>query len=467
MKRFLTVLLCFITVFCTVSCKGKDSSANYGEEVPVYTSDKQFYIGMWIGVPDSVKSYTSEGAVVPGSARRLTDEEFDEQYKNIKEAGFTHAEGGYGEKSDAYNLRALAAAEKYGIKQYIHNDEINAYLMNTTLSEEEVEQNLRTISAKFTAYSSFAGLKVRDEPALGEIKNYSVAKQRFDKVFGKDKIFYMNLLPVVSSPSAIGSDYKAYIREFVNQIGTDYVSYDHYPLISNKNGNQVIENFLFNMKLVKQVAPEKDMWTFLQSMQYGSNNRALESSADATFQVYSFLAMGGVGIQWFCYWSPPPYDGSTRFGVACVDRDGSLSPAYDYVKTANLELKGLENIYFNFDWQGAMPLIGSKNDDGGENKNFNYLLDTAIKSHDRIKSAKVEQDTLIGVFKDKDNRDGFMVVNFTEPSAGISDKAEFVFNDCIRAIVVKNGVQTVVDCKNGKLTLNLPSGAGYFVIPLK
>lgn len=87
MKRFLTVLLCFITVFCAASCNGKDSSVTYGEEVPVYTSDKQFYIGMWIGVPDSVKSYTSEGTVVPGSTRRLTDEEFDEQYKFIKEAG--------------------------------------------------------------------------------------------------------------------------------------------------------------------------------------------------------------------------------------------------------------------------------------------------------------------------------------------------------------------------------------------
>ena len=104
MKRFLTVLLCFITVFCAASCNGNDSSVTYGEEVPVYTSDKQFYIGMWIGVPDSVKSYTSEGNVVPGSTRRLTDEEFDKQYKFIKEAGFTILMDDFGSGYSSLNM---------------------------------------------------------------------------------------------------------------------------------------------------------------------------------------------------------------------------------------------------------------------------------------------------------------------------------------------------------------------------
>lgn len=466
MKKIIAFLLCALFALSASAC-GESGSTSYGEEIPSYESVKSFYIGMWIGVPDAIKEYTSGGTVVPGSARRLTDEEFDTQYRYIKEAGFSHAEGGYAEKSEAYNLRALAAAQKYGIKQYVHSDELSALLTSTTLSDDEAVEQLKAAAAKYTAFDSFAGLKVRDEPALDEIKNYSTAKVRFDKAFGKDKIFYMNLLPVIAGSAALGNDYKAYIKEYVDKIGNDYVSYDHYPLISNKNGNVIIENFLYNMKLVKQVAPEKDMWTFLQSMQYGPSNRALESAADATFQVYSFLAMGGSGIQWFCYWSPPPFDGATNFGVACVDRDGTLAPSCEYIKTANLELRGLEKIYFNFDWKGVMPVIGEKNDDGGENKNFNYLSDMAISSHDRISSLKAEQDTLIGVFKDQENRDGFMVVNFTEPSAGLSDKTEFAFNDCTRAIVVKNGVESVVDCPNGKLTLNLPQGAGYFVIPLK
>lgn len=470
MKRLFAILLSFALVFSISACKPADNSSSkieYGEDVPEYESDKSFYIGMWIGVPDSVKEYDDNGGVVPGSIKRLTDEQFDNQYKLIKEAGFNYAEGGYAETSEAYNLRALKAAEKYGIKQYVQSNELNAILLNNNLSDEDAVNQLKIAAEKYTSFSSFAGLKIRDEPAKSEIKNYANAKARFDKAFGKDKIFYMNLLPVIADAASIGTDYKAYIKEYVDQIGTDYVSYDHYPLIKNTKGNTLLENFLFNMKLIKQVAPEKDMWTFLQCIQYGSSNRALESAADATFQTYSFLAYGGKGIQWFCYWSPPPFDGATRFGVGCIDRDGSVSPAYDYVKAANLELRGLEDIYFNFEWQGVMPVIGSKNDQGGENKNFNYILDTAITEHNRIKSFEAEQDTLTGVFKDGDGRDGFMIVNFTEPSAGINDKVELEFNDCTRAIVVKNGVKTVTDCAGGKLSIDLPAGAGYFVIPLR
>jgi hypothetical protein len=333
--------------------------------------------------------------------------------------------------------------------------------------DEVVEAKLREIGAKYMEYDSFGGLRIRDEPAINQIADYSLAKERFDKVFG-DRVFYMNLLPVIAGANVISNNYQDYIREYINEINTPYVSYDHYPLKQDARGNNfVLENFLFNMEQVIEVAGDKEVWTFLQSIGYGLSNRSLTSVADATFQAYSFLAYGGDGIQWFCYWSPPGFDGATTFQEGCIDRNGNTTPAYDYVKAANLEIRGLEDIYMNFDWQGVMPIIGTDNDEGGDNANFSYLQYKVSNKHDRIKSIKTQQDTLTGVFKDAEGRDGFMIVNFTEPSLNLKNKVDIQFNNATRAIVVKKGVQTVVDTVDGKLSFTMDAGEGYFVIPLK
>ena len=466
-KKIMPLLLASGMIFSTAACGDKSSESKYGEEVPVYTSDEVFYIGTWVGVPNTLKKYNEETGEVIDNGRALTDEEFDYHYKLLKDGGFTHVDPGYGESSLAYNQRALAAAEKYGLNQYVTDFEINSWLMDDIKDDAEVETKLTELSQRYMGYKSFAGLRIKDEPSIDQISSYSYAKKRFDKVFG-DKTFYMNLFPVIAGPQMVSADYKDYIKEYVKEIGTDYVSYDHYPLKSDARGNNyVLENFLWNMELVKEAAPGKKIWTFLQSMGYGNSNRELTSSADATFQAYSFLAFGGDGIQWFCYWSPPVFDGATMFKEACIDRQGNPTKNYDYIKTANLEIHGLEDIYFNFDWQGVMTTIGTDNDNGGENNSFSYLSTFLKSSHERIKSMKTQQDTLTGLFKDSEGRDGFMIVNYTEPSAGLQNKVDLQFENCTRAIVVKKGVQEVVDCENGALSFTMDAGEGYFVIPLK
>ena len=462
-KRVLSLLMATLMLGACAAC---DSTAKYKEQAPTYVSEKEFYISMWVGVPSMLKSYDDDGRVI-GSPTPLTEEDYDYHYKLISEAGFNYVEPGLGESGISYNLQLLKMAQKYNLNQYLNDNEIRTLLLDKTQNEVTVEARLRELALKYMVYDSFAGLKITDEPSFENIEPYAIGKQRFDKVFGKDKIYYINLFPIIAGPAAVTADYKGYIKEYVKQINTHYVSYDYYPLRTNaREENYILEHFLYNMELVKEAAPEKDMWTFLQSIEYGMN-RTLTSAADATFQAYSFLAYGGVGIQWFCYWSPPRFDGATLFGESCIGRDGKPTAIYDYVKTANLEIRSFEDIYLNFDWQGVIPKIGTDNDEGGENTCFNYLTYKVMDSHERIKSFKAQQDTLTGVFKDKEGRDGFMFVNYTEPSAGLKNKVELQFNDCTHAIVVKKGQQKEVKAKNGKISFTMDAGEGYFVIPLK
>ena len=225
--------------------------------------------------------------------------------------------------------------------------------------------------------------------------------------------------------------------------------------------------FLYAMDIVGRKAKEsgKEMWTYLQSIGYGAVNRIPTSVGDISVQAYSFMAYGGKMISWFCYWSPVRFDGLTYFTEAMIELDGTKTAVYDYVKTVNSEILSFDDIYLNFDWQGVMTRLGRENK-MGENDNFAYIENTVMKSHERISKIVCEQDTLIGVFKDGEERDGFMVVNFSDPGKELKDEVSMTFKDAKFAFVVQNGQTETIKLDQGVLTLDLDVGDGAFVIPL-
>lgn len=106
-----------------------------------------------------------------------------------------------------------------------------------------------------------------------------------------------------------------------------------------------------------------------------------------------------------------------------------------------------------------------EDDEEYENVSFGFYKElTALNCATKVTAT---QDTLIGQFKDDEGRDALMVTNFTMPTDDTDDKVTIDFKDCNRAIVYENGERKVYEVKNNKLTLDIPSGEGVFVIPLK
>ena len=107
-KRGLAILMATLMLSAGAACS---DTVKYAEEAPTYTSDKEFYIGMWIGVPSSLKEYDEQGRLV-SNGRVLTEEDYDYHYKLISEAGFNYVEPGISEYSQAYNMQILKAAHQ-------------------------------------------------------------------------------------------------------------------------------------------------------------------------------------------------------------------------------------------------------------------------------------------------------------------------------------------------------------------
>lgn len=472
MKKFLTTILAGLLLFSLAACGGSDAVE------PVYTSDEVLDIGMWVGVSDYYVIY-DEFDEPTGAKEYLSEEQFMAEYVKIAESGINIAFPGYEymhDGSNGYNMKCLKAAQAAGIRQIIAISSLKSNLMSAKtrleaglVTREALVEEVRNALKPYTE-SEYAdalyGVLIQDEPDGSKYDALGFAEEIFAEA-APDLMFYVNLFPVIATGAQLGGanpiSYETYISQYLEKIKTDYLSYDHYPLYKSGKTTSLEASFLQNMEIIRNKIDEegedRDMWTFLQSIQFGSKNRELESAADATFQMYSFLAYGGDGVQWFCYACPPPNDGSAYFGNnALIDREYNKTDTYGYVQTANRYAQALMPYYKNFKWKGVMTTSA----DGGEG-NFERI--NPIAGTDTLKAVTGTEDALVGVFADKDGRDGYMVVNFTDPGKNKACSVTLKVKGATNAIVVKNGEKTAAKVKKGKITLDLASGEGCFVIP--
>lgn len=453
------------------------SSGEYNVPEPVYASDELLDIGMWVGVSDKIVEYDEWGKKT-GKETPLTDAEFLEKYEWIADAGFTIAFPGYEYMlwgTEAYNKKCLKAAHEVGVKQLISIPALNDYLSKAKVlvesGAETKKQAVEKVKGFLKVYQeyeyadAFYGCFIGDEPGADKFDQHGFAAEIFT-LAAPDLCYYVNLFPVIAGGAQLGGttpiNYTTYIAQYLEKVKLPYLSYDHYPLKKSGKKYSLIDNFLYNMEIVKNAIDEegedRKMWTFLQSISFGSN-RTLESVGDAAFQAYSFLAYGGDGIQWFCFTCPPPFDGASYFGNdALLDRDYQKTPVFDYVKTANQYVQALMPYYKNFEWKGVM----TSSEKGGEG-NFESIK--RMESAKTLKKVEGTQDTLAGVFEDKDGREGYMVVNFTDPGKKLDSTVTLTLENAGKAIVVLNGEKKTVSVNDGKLILELKSGEGCFVIP--
>ena len=106
-----------------------------------------------------------------------------------------------------------------------------------------------------------------------------------------------------------------------------------------------------------------------------------------------------------------------------------------------------------------------------DNQLFANLMNP-IEKHDRIKVKECSLDTLVGVFKAKDDnateQDAFMIVNANEPSEDKDNTVTVQFKDATQLLMYRLGQRIIVPLgEDGTYTFKLYPGEGRFVIPVK
>ncbi len=401
-----------------------------------------------------------------------------EHYQNMADCGFNYATGIY-ENTKAQYIAGMDLAAQVGMKYYVRDysfpdgsiEGIIAATENKRDAEDLLAQYEDNIKARFDEYMThegFGGILAIDEPSTRKYESIAVMNEWYHKNYPTTE-FQVNLLPTYATQAQLygtnasnGKYAKDYAQSFNDIVNPQVLSYDHYALSKSGTVNKISTSYLRNLEIFAELSKStgKPYYVFLLTLGHW-DYRQPEYYRDIAWQVYTALAYGAKGAQTFTYWTNLVDDEAV--GTALIDKNGNKMPSYYAMQEVTSEIRAMEQVYMNFNWQGTLPIVSNKYEG---NDMYDYL-DNALTQHSRISSLSADQDAIVGAFKDKDGNDGFMLSNVTDPADNLTSNVTIGFNDADAVVVYKKGRTLIYGLKNGKTTISLGSGEGAFIIPVK
>ena len=433
---------------CSVSGAGEE------KQFPTYDTEESFYIAGWGG------PYPSEA-----------------DYALAKEAGINHfivAEG-YLPSGGFAAQHALDLNRSVGITGVLHIG--NHY--GSLLGKHETDYNDFTGYIDRVCYS--------DEPVYTDFGVLKQWAKEHDETYGDNFAYYVNLLSAGAHANELGDTIETqtfdnYVDSFCSEVlseiktGEKILSCDMYPIVQRNGKTSILTNWLYTLEtmMYKAKAYKANHEEFVQVTEHpnGSLNYPRATEESIRYQVYVLLNFETSGFTYFTYSSP-----LADYKNSCVniDKSQSLNDQYYYVKTVNAEIKAFENIYLNYSVDGVMPVYGTENDyDVNETtgevlgNSVMRMMKKSVKTIDNVSSITATEDTLVSGMSDKDGNQAMLITNFSDPYEGLNDTLEIEFDKAAkytRLAVYRKGVRKVYEIKNNKITLELESGEGIFVMP--
>ena len=285
------ILLVFILNY---SCNPPEQSPEETQEMPILA---------WYSIPSNETSLA--------------------RYLELKETGITHNLTFF---PDAEMMaKGLDTAEKAGIKMIAYCPELK------TKTEETVK--------RFMHHPAIAGYMLRDEPGRADFPELGEWAKKIRSI--DDSHFcYLNLFPNYATEQQLGTKtYQEHVNLFMKEVKLQLLSFDHYPVV----GDSLRYNWYENLEIISEAAEISNMpfWAFALSVAHGPY--PIPTLAEMRLQVYSDLAYGAQGIQYFTYWTP--YDTTWNFNNAPISPEGKRTVVYDRIKQLNSEIKNLSAIF--------------------------------------------------------------------------------------------------------------------------
>ncbi len=460
-KKIFAVACALVLSLSTLAGCGKEDSKTIQE------SDKEFSFGAFY------TPFPGGGSPPYGAQDNANTVE---NWRVLKESGIDLGLPIYDTDKEMVKL-SLKNAEEVGVKILVWDYEapgISSIIKgnaNRTYDEvraivEEAGPTIRARIEEFAQYESFAGLHAYDEPSVEYYNAIAACQDWWYENFPQYE-FFANLFPSYATnaqlygASSEGWNFRSYVNRFVEIANPAMISLDHYPLLRSGFKGTVTSNFLFDIETLALAGKNYRIPArmYIQTTQFLGNS-IVDYYREVAWQAYSAMAYGLEALYFFTYWGYlKPDNDSNNLGTGIVDAFGNKTPAYYAVQELTSEIESFEGLYFNFDWEGVMPV--GKSGSG----NYKLLTDSLEKVHG-IQKVEAAEDALVGQFKDDDGNYAYMVTNFSSPFDNRSNTVTLHFENCKKVIICKKGRRIVETVKGNKLTLDMGSGEGFFVVPI-
>ena len=266
----------------------------------------------------------------------------EERYNEIAAAGIDVIVPGNGSFSPEQNLAALDLAQKAGIRVLPIDQRIMAF--GQTADVQIDTALIRKIVNGYKDHPAFAGYVIRDEPGMGLFPALGKVCTYFKEADpGHEPL--INLFPSYASDEQLEtSDFRTYIRSFIDTVHPGLLSFDFYALRESETWSEGWFNDLAIVREETRIAGIP-FWVFIQSEGIRDYLR-IPNRSEILWQVNTAVAYGARGLGWFTYWTPqadqsipqvegaPPPLVEEHYG-GMLDIEGNPTPLFNFVTEAN------------------------------------------------------------------------------------------------------------------------------------
>ncbi len=310
----------------------------------------------WLGT----KQQSCCGPEIPRLAWGSIPEQFTsiQRFKELKEAGITHHFHYHYSDADQAQ-KALDAAQAAGIKMI--------------LTCPQLQTDPEGTVKRFQNHPALEAYFIKDEPKNEQ--GFIAAGVLADRIRAVDKshFCYLNLLPGGKTNSVGTIPYADYLGWYSKYFKPEIVSFDHYPIYTDKVSDKirVRPDWYDNLECISEFSRNigKPFWAFALSVSHDIASKRYPEPAieHLRLQVYSNLAYGAQGIQYFTYWTPKtdsenPVNNDEYYYKGPILPDGQKTPIYDLVKTVNQEISNLSFVFYGSTVKWVRHIgIGSQN----------------------------------------------------------------------------------------------------------
>lgn len=248
------------------------------------------------------------------------------RYKEMKDAGFDISFSFLRNPDDVQ--KSLDAAQQAGIK--------------IVISCPELKSQTESIVKRFMKHPALAGYFLRDEPPVDGFAELGSWAKKVNAV-DPEHFCYVNLFPNYATAAQLGTaNYREYVSRFAKEVPLHFLSFDSYPLTSAEG---VYSKWHQNLEIFSDEAKKigKPFWAFAQSILF-DNFHDEPSLATMRVQMFTNLAYGAQGLQYFTYWQPVSPTEDFRGGP--ITLEGKRTAIYDYIKILNQEIRNLSGVFY-------------------------------------------------------------------------------------------------------------------------
>jgi hypothetical protein len=311
-----------------------------------------------------------------------------------------------GMKEAGLNISGFCRAEDLdrvkaaGLTCFVNDPKISGSAPDHLPSDSVIRDDIAALKKQIGDNSAALGFFLRDEPPAGLMPGLGKLAHLLREEM-PDKWPYVNLFPYRVPPAMLGtSDYDSYVGMLVKTIGQPFLSYDNYSLV---NG-EMLDYFYINLEIVRRLSLETNT-PFWNCILANSHFNYMEPS-DATFnlQVYTTMAYGGRGIQYFTYFSPQ----IGNYRLAAIDQFGNRTATWDMLRRINNQIHALAPTLIRLRSTGVYhyPDVPEQAQGLAASK-----LIESVEMTQRYMRPPVGGRFLVGEFEDDQSRPFFLIVN--------------------------------------------------------